>query len=86
MIQRYIMLNFDEVKVDNVEPGGNVFWCKSDDVFDMEAKYAKLVEVHEIALEALRYVSKQNAIFLSDAYSMKNEAKIALGLINEVMS
>lgn len=91
MIQRYIMFNFDEVKVDNVEPGGNVFWCKSDDVFDIEAKYAKLVEAHEIALEALRYIaklyddSKPMYQVAYDAYAMKSEAATALERINEVM-
>lgn len=65
--------------------------CMSRDVEELEAKYAKLVEAHGIALEALRYISKlyndSKPVYqvAYDAYAMKSEAAMALERINEVM-
>lgn len=43
MIQRYfIQAGHYQVRVDGVQVDGDVLWCKSEDVAELEAKYAKL--------------------------------------------
>jgi outer membrane murein-binding lipoprotein Lpp len=80
-VQRYHVYNV----------GGEDTYCRDEDVTELEAKYAKLTEAHDIAVQALRYIarlyddSKPVYQVAYDAYAMKSEAAMALEKINEVM-
>lgn len=87
MIQRYDMAPYAMGWEKNDD--GEV--CMSRDVEELEAKYCKLTEAHDIALQALGYIarlyddSKPLYQVAYDAYAMKSEAAMALEKINEVV-
>ena len=81
-VQRYHVYNV----------GGEDTYCRDEDVTELETKYAKLAEVHDIALQAFGYIAKlydydkPSVQVAQDAYAMKSEAAMALEKIEKVMS